>query len=78
MNSVKSGFKTTEFWITLLVEIISIFVIVGVLTPEEGEALVLALSDAIVVSVALVAALAPLLTYIWGRVRIKSAHGGSQ
>jgi len=32
---MKPGYKTTEFWVTLLIQILGILVLFGVITPEQ-------------------------------------------
>ncbi len=71
----KSGVKTTEFWMALIAQGIPVLVILGVLTPGEGEALVLTIGDAIVAAVAVIASLAPILAYIKSRAEVKVANG---
>lgn len=36
---MKNGFKTSEFWVALIVKILGILVLTGVLTPEQSEVL---------------------------------------
>lgn len=50
---MKPGVKTTEFWATLLVQVIGILALTGVLTPEladtfseQGKVLIEAISQA--------------------------------
>jgi hypothetical protein len=73
MENVKSGIKTTEFWLSLIGPVILIFVTLGVFTPEEGEALSLTIGDAIAAIGAFIAGLAPVWAYIRGRSEVKAA-----
>ena len=69
MNEIKSGYKTTEFWLTLVSTLVSAAVALGLLPTAEGEQLNSGLA-AIVTGVFMVV---PVALYIWGRVRIKTA-----
>lgn len=76
-KKVKPGYLTTEFWLSLVGPVVLIFVILGVFTSEEGEALVLTISDAIVAGAAFIAGLAPIWAYIKGRSEVKAAANGT-
>ena len=79
MNRVKSGFKTTEFWIVAVVNIVTavigILAVRGLVTAEEGN-LYIALAYAVV------AAMAPLVLayvtrgYADSRAMVKAAANG--
>ena len=34
---MKPGYKTTEFWVTLIAKVVSLLVILGVFTPEQAS-----------------------------------------
>jgi len=36
---MKSGWKTSEFWVSLVVKILGILVLTGVISPEQSEVL---------------------------------------
>ena len=36
---MKPGYKTTEFWVTLIVQLLGILVLFGVITPEQQSTL---------------------------------------
>lgn len=72
-TGVKPGIKTTEFWMAILAQVVPLLVLFGWMTPDEGEVIVLSLSNAIVAAVAVIAALAPLVQYINGRAKVKAA-----
>ncbi len=74
-NKVKPGYQTTEFWMTFVGLLVPFFVLFGVLTPEEGEALILTTVDAITAIGALLVSAAPILAYIKSRAQVKSANG---
>lgn len=42
---MKPGYKTTEFWVTLIVQILGILVLLGVITPEQQDALAKAVAQ---------------------------------
>lgn len=69
MNEIKAGYKTTEFWLTLVSTLVSAAVGLGLLPVAEGEQLAGGLT-AIVTGVFMVI---PVALYIWGRVRVKTA-----
>jgi len=66
---MKSGIKTSEFWLTLLSLIGGVLVGSGVLTEDES----LTLQEAVV---ALALAVAPIWQYIRSRTAIKVADSG--
>lgn len=72
-TGIKPGIKTTEFWIAILAQAVPLFVLFGWMTPTEGEAFTLSLTNAIVAAVAMITALAPLIQYINGRAKVKAA-----
>lgn len=76
-TTIKSGVLTTELWVTVAAQGIPFFVIFGVLTPEEGEALALTSGEAIAAVGALLAGLAPVWAYIKGRAQVKAAANGT-
>jgi hypothetical protein len=43
---VKSGQKTTEFWVTLAIQVVGILFLIGVFTPEQKEAMEIAVPQA--------------------------------
>ncbi len=63
---MKAGYKTSEFWLTLLTLVISVLVGMGVITDDEGEVL----SDAVRIIFALVGGAAG-VTYIATRAKLK-------
>lgn len=36
---MKQGYKTTEFWVTLVSQVVGILLLTGVVTPEQSEVL---------------------------------------
>lgn len=66
---IKPGYKTSEFWLTLVSILVSGAVALGLLPTGEGEQLQGGLS-AIVTGVFMVI---PVALYIWGRVKVKTA-----
>lgn len=77
MNEVKPGFKTTEFWVVAVVNIITAFIgilaIRGLVTAQEGD-LYIAIGSTVV------AAIAPLVlaytTTRYAQVRAQVKTGG--
>ena len=42
---MKTGYKTTEFWVTVLIQIVGLIAALGYLTPEQSSALVQAVAQ---------------------------------
>jgi hypothetical protein len=75
---MKSGFKTTEFWLTLVGSVVAVVVALQVLTPEEGQAVTSATGEVIKAVAGLIAILAPIIGpvfYNHGRAKVKAANG---
>lgn len=68
----KPGIKTTEFWLSLIAQIVPVFVILGVLNAEEATTLVDSITRAAAAIGSLVAAAWPVVEYIKSRAKIKS------
>lgn len=68
---MKPGYKTTEFWLTLLAQVLPVLVITGLLTGEEVETLNQAIVEVSKSIGALLVALVPLWKYIESRTRVK-------
>lgn len=71
---MKPGYQTSEFWLTLAAQIIPLLVLLGVLTPEQAPGVSDALSNVIKDVFALLASVAPVAVYIWGRAKVKSGQ----
>lgn len=67
--NVKDGWKTTEFWLTLISTIITAVVALGLLPADQGDTLKSGLT-AVVTGVFMVA---PVVVYIIGRWKVKQA-----
>jgi hypothetical protein len=67
--NIKDGWKTTEFWLTLISVLISGAVALGALPTGEGEQL----QSGLVMIVTGVFTVAPVIAYIWNRARVKAA-----
>lgn len=67
---IKSGFKTTEFYMTLIPTFVSMLVLAGFI-PVEGQTQVLEMvKDAVAGIVAIVG----IVSYITGRTEVKKAY----
>lgn len=44
---MKPGYKTTEFWVTILTQIASIAVLLGIVEPQAGDAAAAAVPEAV-------------------------------
>lgn len=70
---MKSGYKTTEFWLTLLAQVFGGVVLFGVLSGVEADSIVEAVGLLVKAVTGLFVALAPLIAYIKNRAAVKSA-----
>lgn len=69
--TVKPGWKTTEFWLTLAGQTVAILVVVGVVKPSEQPSLSDSLTRGVEAVFALLVSGATILSYVSGRVRLK-------
>lgn len=78
---MKSGIKTTEFWMVVIGSLVAVVVAAGVLTPEEGETVSNATIEVIKALSVLAGVLAPILGPIFysnGRAKVKAATGSKE
>ena len=64
---VKSGWKTSEFWVSMATAAFGVLVTLGVVTPEmasEGTQAVGQIVGGVII-------LAPIIDYIWSRTQVK-------
>lgn len=71
MDPVKSGWKTSEFWQTLILQGLSLAVILGVISPSDSTGLGGALGKAVEAVMALIVAGGTVMAYIGSRTKIK-------
>ena len=71
--SPKPGYATTEFWLTLISQLIPILVLTGLLTPDDATGVQSGLETAVTTGFAFGQAIITLVTYVWGRVKVKTA-----
>ena len=64
----KPGIQTSEFWITVVALVLAALASFGVIGGNEVEE-IKGLIDPLIV------ALIPVVVYIWGRVKVKTAQG---
>lgn len=62
----KPGILTTEFWMTIINAAIMFLVAFKVVGQEEGDQIT-------ALAAPLVAAVLPIIIYVWGRAKVKSA-----
>ena len=78
MNEVKPGFKTTEFWIVAVVNIITavigILAIRGLVTAQEGD-LYIALGSAVVAAISPLVLAYTTAGYAQARAQVKTGGG---
>ena len=67
---IKSGFKTSEFYLTLIPTIISMLVLAGVVPVESQTQVLEMVKDAVAGIVAIVG----IVSYITGRTEVKKAY----
>jgi len=70
----KPGYQTTEFWLTLVSQLVPILVLTGALSPEEATEVQEGTSNAIVTGFAFIQAVVTAVMYIYNRARVKSSH----
>lgn len=70
---MKPGYKTTEFWLAVIAQIVPLLVMFGVFTAGEGEQAQNAMSEAVKAVFALGASAAPIWRYIQSREQVKIA-----
>lgn len=70
---IKPGYKTSEFYIALVGPAISLLIAFGVISPDQGEEIESAAVQLIMAIFAVIVAVAPVVTYIWSRAKVKSA-----
>lgn len=76
MNNPKPGWKTTEFWLTIIAGIVAAAVAGGYLTSGEAQQITDATAQVFAAVTELVTALAPVLAaavYAWSRAKVKSS-----
>jgi hypothetical protein len=70
-STMKSGWKTSEFWTAILSSLVGIMVVLGWITPEMQGALSEAIAQAVGGLISIVATVA----YIFSRAKVKSEDG---
>ncbi len=65
----KPGVKTTEFWVTVLVQVIGVILALGVVTPDQADTLTKAVTQGSGIIAMLISAFA----YTKGRAAVKAA-----
>lgn len=71
---MKAGWKTSEFWLTLATQVISLLVMLGVVAGSDVESISGAVKQAITAGFTLVASALVLWRYIQGRVELKKTE----
>jgi len=70
---MKPGYKTTEFWLALLAQLLPLLVLTGILSPDEVSAIETSTLEVVKVVGSLIVAVIPLWRYIDSRAKIKSS-----
>lgn len=71
---MKSGIKTTEFWMVIVASLLAVVTAAGILTPTEATEIENATASVINSVTELVTALTPLIgvvSYVWSRTKVK-------
>ncbi len=68
MTSIKPGWQTTEFWLTLVPQALALAVLVGLVAPADRETL----QGAVINAVTAVGALATSATAIWKYIQART------
>jgi hypothetical protein len=74
---MKPGWKTTEFWTTLIAQLLALLAFLGVLTPNDSQTLGEALTKSVAAVCTLLANGAVVIHYIKSRLTLK-LNGSSQ
>jgi hypothetical protein len=69
---MKPGYKTSEFWIALVAQIIPFMILFGVVTADEAETVNESITQLIAAIFAAAASIAPIVAYIQGRAKVKA------
>lgn len=69
----KPGYKTSEFWIMVVNQVVGILVMLGYISPSEADEL----GNAIVSVIGGMLVIISFALYLWGRVQVKSSAGQS-
>lgn len=72
---MKEGVKTSEFWLTLAVNVVAIAVLLGFLTAEEGELIKGQVVQVAALAAPFLTAAVSLIMYIWSRTQVKKDLG---
>lgn len=72
MTDIKPGWKTTEFWLTILASGIAFLVATGVISPDNSEAITAQGTEIVNSAYALIAAVLPIVGYTASRSYAKS------
>lgn len=70
---MSKGIYTTEFWLTLVSQIVPILVLTGVLDADKAGAVQDTTNEIIKHIFALAALVVPVAFYIYGRAKVKAA-----
>ena len=62
---MKEGYKTTEFWLTLVNAVLMVLMATGVITDADGEQIEGLAGQ-------LIAAALPIALYVWSRAKVKA------
>lgn len=74
MNPVKPGIASTEFWMAMIPQVLTVLVLLGVVNVGDAAMLGDAAGKLVASVVALVASALVIITYIRGRVAVKTAE----
>ena len=75
---MKPGWKTTEFWMTIVTTLLALAVTFGVITPQDSDELQVALSKCIGAAVVFVTSAYTIVMYIRSRLTLKALEKASE
>jgi hypothetical protein len=75
---MKPGIYTTEFWISLIGNVLAFAVALGVVSSSDKATLEGALTTIVTASIALIGAATVIVTYVRGRIAVKTQGGDVQ
>lgn len=68
------GYRTTEFWVTLVQQIVPLFILFGIVNQNDADTLAQSIAALVTALFAVFAALGPVATYIKARTDLKKSH----
>lgn len=67
------GYRTTEFWVTLVQQIVPLLILLGLVKQDQAESIGDSVTQLITALFAVAASLGPVITYIRARTDLKKS-----